>query len=100
MNKGIDFILINEPILISEGVNSAVQYNYYYPRWAYDQYRFIMRKFTKNNNIKYYDLWDVIPESEFTNSAIHFSESAEIILADKITLVIEEYIGQKGNNDK
>ena len=33
-NKGIDFILINEPILISEGVNSSVQYNYYYPRWA------------------------------------------------------------------
>ena len=31
-NKGIDFILINEPILISEGVNSSVQYNYYYPR--------------------------------------------------------------------
>ena len=99
-NKGVDFILINEPILISEGVNSSVQYNYYYPRWVYDKYRLIMKDFTQKNNIKYYDLWDVIPESEFTNSAIHFSESAEIILADKITLVIEEYIGQKGNNDK
>lgn len=99
-NKGIDFILINEPILISEGVNSSVQYNYYYPRWAYDQYRLIMKEFTRKNNIKYYDLWDLIPESEFTNSAIHFSEGAENILADKITLVIEEYIGQKGNNDK
>lgn len=99
-NKGIDFILINEPILISEGVNSAVQYNYYYPRWAYDQYRFIMRKFTKNNNIKYYDLWDLIPESEFTNSAIHFSENAEKRLADEIATVIEEFIRQKGENDK
>jgi len=99
-NKGIDFILINEPILISEGVNSAVQYNYYYPRWAYDRYRFIMKEFTQNNNIQYYDLWDLIPESEFTNSAIHFSEGAEKILANEITKVIEEFIRQKGENDK
>jgi len=94
-NKGIDFILINEPILISEGVNNAVQYNYYYPRWAYDKYRFLMKELTRKNNIKYYDLWNLIPENEFTNSAIHFSEGAEKILADEITLIIEEYIGQK-----
>ena len=99
-NKGIDFILINEPILISEGVNSSVQYNYYYPRWAYDQYRLIMKEFTQKNNIMYYDFWNLIPESEFTNSAIHFSEGAEKILADKINLVIERYISQKVNNDK
>jgi len=99
-NDEIDFILINEPILISEGVNCAVQYNYYYPRWAYDQYRLIMEEFTQKNNIIYYDMWNLIPESEFTNSAIHLSESAEKILADKITLVIEEYIGQKRENDK
>jgi len=92
-NQGIDFILINEPILISEGVNSAVQYNYYYPRWAYDQYRFLMKEFSQKNNIKYYDLWGLIPESEFTNSAIHFSECAEKILEEEIALVIEEYIG-------
>jgi len=94
-NKGIDFILINEPILISEGVNNAVQYNYYYPRWAYDKYRFLMKELTRKNNIKYYDLWNLIPENEFTNSAIHFSEGAEKILAEEITLIIEEYIGQK-----
>jgi hypothetical protein len=100
INKGIDFILINEPILISEGVNSSVQYNYYYPRWAYDQYRLIMKEFTQKNNFRYYDLWNLIPEGEFTNSAIHLSEDAENKLADEITLVIEDYISQKENNDK
>lgn len=100
INKEIDFILINEPILVSEGVNSSVQYNYYYPRWAYDQYRLIMEEFTQKNTIKYYDLWDLIPGSDFTNSAIHLSGGAEKMLADKITLVIEEYIDQKGNYDK
>jgi hypothetical protein len=100
INERIDFILINEPILISEGVNSDVQYNYYYPRWAYDKYRLIMKEFTQKNRIKYYDFWELIPEGEFTNSAIHLSEGAEKILADKITLVIEEYVNKKGNNDK
>ncbi len=100
INKEIDFILINEPILVSEGVNSSVQYNYYYPRWAYDQYRLIMEEFTQINTIKYYDLWDLIPGSDFTNSAIHLSEGSEKMLADKITLVIGEYIDQKENYDK
>ena len=100
INEGTDFILINEPILISEGVNSDVKYNYYYPRWAYDKYRLIMKEFTQKNRIKYYDFWELIPEGEFTNSAIHLSEGAEKILADKITLIIEEYINKKGNNDK
>ena len=99
INNGIDFILINEPILISEGINSSVQYNYYYPRWAYDQYRSIMKEFTQKNDIKYYDLWKLIPEKEFTNSAIHLSEYAERILTDEIALVVENFIGQKINND-
>jgi len=99
INEEIDFILINEPILISKGVNSSVQYNYYYPKWAYDQYRSVIKEFTHENNIKYYDLWDLIPEDEFTNSAIHLSVDAEKIMADKIALVIEEYLNQRGSND-
>jgi len=99
INADIDFILINEPILISKGINSSIQYNYYYPRWAYDQYRSIMREFIHKNDIKYYDLWKLIPEKEFTNSAIHLSEDAEEKLADEIALIVEEYIGLKVNND-
>jgi len=99
INADIDFILINEPILISKGINSSIQYNYYYPRWAYDQYRSIMKEFTHKNDIKYYDLWELIPEKEFTNSAIHLSEDAEEKLADEIALIVEEYIGLKVNND-
>ncbi len=32
-------LLVNEPILISNGENSDIRYNFYYPRWAYDAYR-------------------------------------------------------------
>jgi len=99
-NKGNNFILINEPILISQGINSSFQYNYYYPRWAYDQYRLIMNKFTQENKILYYDLWNLIPEDEFTNSAIHLTENAENVLAEEIAFVVEDYIGRIEKNDK
>ena len=98
-NKGKDFILINEPILISEGINSSLQYNYYYPRWAYDQYRLIMKRFAKENDFLYYDLWNLIPEDEFTNSAIHISEDAEHLLAEEVVFIIEEYFDRIEDND-
>ena len=28
-----------EPMLISAGKNSDIRYNFFYPRWAYDEYR-------------------------------------------------------------
>jgi hypothetical protein len=98
-NPETDFIIVNEPILISEGVNSSFQYNFYYPRWAYDQYRVIMDDFTKENQFTYYDLWNLIPESEFTNSAIHLSEIGEDVLAEEMIKIIEHYLEQKGVNE-
>ena len=32
-------LLVNEPMLISNGANSEIRYNFFYPRWAYDEYR-------------------------------------------------------------
>ena len=33
---GVPVVVINEPIFISDGANSDVRYNSFYPRWAYD----------------------------------------------------------------
>lgn len=90
-NDHIDFIVINEPILISEGVNSHIRYNYYYPRWAYDQYRNILKDEMSQSGIKYYDLWDIVPENEFTNSAIHLTNTGQNILAGYMNGVIKKY---------
>lgn len=98
-NSETDFIIVNEPILISKGVNSSSQYNFYYPRWAYDHYREIMDEFSKVNEFTYYDLWNLIPESEFTNSAIHLTETGEEILAGEMIKIIEQYLEQKGFNE-
>jgi hypothetical protein len=69
----IPVLLINEPMLISQGRNSHLRYNFYYPRWAYDQYREMLASQVKTNGWQYIDMWDAIPPQEFTNSAIHLS---------------------------
>jgi hypothetical protein len=76
--------LVNEPILISSGKNSAVRYNFFYPRWAYDGYRQQMASAAQANGWTYVDLWDAAPEREFTNSAIHLTPSATAALAARV----------------
>jgi hypothetical protein len=87
-NPNLDFILINEPVLISTGENSDVRYNFYYPRWAYDEYRTIIETVFDKNGIDYFDFWDLVPESEFTNSAIHLTDTGErLLVAETIPLI-------------
>ncbi|MEN4012970.1 MAG: hypothetical protein AB1453_00255 [Chloroflexota bacterium] len=69
-------LLVNEPVMISSGLNSHVRYNYYYPRWAYDSYRQRLAHLSGANGWAYLDLWDMAGEDEFTNSAIHLKPAA------------------------
>jgi hypothetical protein len=66
-------MFINEPMFISQGENSDIRYNFFYPRWAYDDYRLLMVEASLKNGWIYLDMWDTIDASEFTNSAIHLS---------------------------
>lgn len=84
--------VINEPMLVSSGVNSDIRYNFYYPRWVYDAYRTEMIRLVESNGWTYLDLWDSIPETEFTNSAIHLTPSGEHMLAESIANAIEKEI--------
>lgn len=74
-------LIINEPILISEGKNSDLRYNFFYPRWAYDQYRELMQEKSLAEGWNYIDLWNLVPAEEFTNSAIHLTPEGESLLA-------------------
>ena len=82
-------MIVNEPMLISSGQNSDIRYNFFYPRWAYDQYRDMMTELSQKNDWAYVDLWDAIPANEFTNSAIHLTPAGERQLAEKLTPVIK-----------
>ncbi len=88
--NGVPVWFINEPMMISDGENSDVRYNFFYPRWAYDQYRQIMAdKMTKMGWV-YLDLWDLVEQTEFTNSAIHLTPVGSKQLADRLILELRE----------
>lgn len=74
MAQPIPTLVINEPIFISQGKNSDIRYNFFYPRWAYDDYRQILSDFSAQAGWQFQDYWDAIPGQEFTNSAVHLSE--------------------------
>ncbi|HET6821461.1 MAG TPA: hypothetical protein VFH34_02370 [Anaerolineales bacterium] len=84
-----DTILVNEPMLISEGRNSDIRYNFFYPRWAYDEYRELLSEHAAVRDWHYLDLWDLVPADEFTNSAIHLTSTGERLLANKIAEAIQ-----------
>ena len=84
MTGSVPLTLVNEPILVSSGQNSDIRYNFYYPRWAYDDYRALLAEQAKTSGWDYLDLWDLVPESEFTNSAIHLTPAGETMLAQAL----------------
>lgn len=83
----IPVVIINEPIFISNGANSAVRYNAFYPRWAYDQYRDLLARTAAAEGWRYVDLWDAIPPDEFTDTPVHLTPAGSRLLAD---LLVEE----------
>lgn len=85
--------LVNEPILISTGENSAIRYNFFYPRWAYNDYRQALQDEANTNGWTYLDLWNLVPEGEFTNSAIHLTPAGQRVMAERIALEIERNLG-------
>ena len=77
-------VVINEPMLVSTGKNSDIHYNFYYPRWAYDQWRQMMTAKAAAQGWNYLDLWNLVPADQFTNSAIHLTPAGETLLTSRV----------------
>jgi hypothetical protein len=88
-------LIVNEPILLSTGKNSDLRYNFFYPRWAYDQYRQMMADWSGQYGWKYLDLWNIVPAAEFTNSAIHMTLAGESLFAAHLSEAIQQQACQK-----
>jgi hypothetical protein len=86
----VPLLVVNEPILISSGLNSEIRYNFYYPRQAYDQYRAWLAKAAGQAGYVYVDAWDLVPAGEFTNSAIHLDRQGTARLAGRISEAVLE----------
>ena len=87
-------LIVNEPVFVSQGENSDIRYNYYYPRWAYDQYREEMAQLSQSQDWLFMDLWDAVPSSEFTNTAIHLTPQGSTLLANIVGNAILYYADQ------
>jgi hypothetical protein len=85
--------IVNEPIYISRGLNSDIRYNFFYPRWAYDQYRALLAQWCQDRQTALFDLWDTVPAEEFSNSAIHRTPAGENMVADRMEAVIFKEMG-------
>ena len=88
----VPVLLVNEPMFISAGENSDIRYNFYYPRWAYDDYRRLMAAQAGASGWRYLDLWDAIAPSEFTNTAIHLTPKGSAQLAGYVGEAIAEQL--------
>lgn len=87
-------LFVNEPVFISRGENSHIRYNFYYPRWAYDEYREQLAQLSRQHGWHYIDLWDAVPPEEFTNTAVHLSPQGEALLASRVGEAILEILSE------
>lgn len=88
----VPVLLVNEPMYISQGENSDLHYNFFYPRWAYDEYRRLLAKQAAEHGWAYTDLWQAVEHSEYTNSAIHLTPRGTGQLAEALEPQVQALI--------
>jgi len=88
----VPVLLVNEPMFISDGENSDLRYNFWYPQWAYDQYRDIYADLADNNNWHYLDVWDIVDGAEFTDSPVHLTPAGSQQLSQVVGQAIVDLV--------
>ncbi len=88
----VPVLLINEPMFISSGQNSDLRYNAFYPRWAYDQYREMLRETAVAQNWPLLDLWNAIPPAEFTDTPVHLTPAGNQLYAQLVAEALRPFL--------
>lgn len=86
----VPVLIVNEPIFISDGLNSDLRYNAYYPRWAYDQYHQELINLAQEENWHLADFWSAVPPEDFTDTPFHYTASATCEFANRLAAEIVE----------
>jgi hypothetical protein len=85
----IPLLLVNEPIFISQGQNSDIRYNFFYPRWAYDAYRDLLHEERARSGWHMLDLWEAIPDADcYTDSPVHLTPPCSAQLGQTVGAAI------------
>jgi hypothetical protein len=83
-DPSVPVLIVNEPIFISDGENSDLRYNFWYPRWIYDQYRQFLTDTAEQSGWNFVDLWDGVSSTEFTDSPVHLTPAGTQQLAQAL----------------
>jgi hypothetical protein len=81
----VPVLIVNEPTFVSQGQNSDIRYNFFYPRWAYDDYRQLLAADAKGRGWHYLDLWDAAGNDQYTDSPIHLTAAGNAQLAARLS---------------
>lgn len=84
----VPVLLVNEPMFISNGRNSHLHYNSFYPRWAYDTYQQLLQETAQTHQWPLLDLTAAIPSDQFTDSPVHLTAAGNKVLAQAIMAAI------------
>jgi lysophospholipase L1-like esterase len=86
----VPVLLVNEPMFISEGENSDLRYNFFYPRWAYDSYHEALLAIADHEGWHLLDLWDALPPEAFTDSPVHTTPTGAQIVAERLAQALQQ----------
>jgi hypothetical protein len=84
----VPLLLVNEPMFVSQGENSDLRYNFFYPRWIYDAYRQLLAAEAQARGWAHLDLWQAVANTEYTDSAIHLTPAGSAQLAAQLAPAI------------
>jgi len=90
MSADVPILFANQPMFLATGKNSGKRYNSMYPRWAYDQYRRIMRRQANANHWAYLDLWRIAPPEDFSDYELHLSPQGEQRMAQGMQVALQK----------
>ncbi len=79
--QGVPLLIVNEPMFIANGRSSDQRYNFWYPRWAVQQFRPLLAQTAARERWDYLDLWDAVPPAEFSDSPVHLTPAGSTRLA-------------------
>ena len=83
-DKGVQILIVNEPIFQAEGLNSDLRYNDLYPRWAYDEFRQLITAQAEDNQWHFMDMWNGVPNEAFTDYPLHYTAKATCEFATQL----------------
>ncbi len=87
----VPIVLVNQPMVITSGLNGEVRYNDIYPRWIYDAYRKFISEWSTTHGQSFLDFWNILPPEDFADRNFHRNASGEKRLAKQLAPNLEQF---------